>query len=101
MFSKPEIKALLDRYLIVELYTDTIPPSVMQPATTVRENKELQDKRFKDDRLPLYLILRPDGKEGEEIARYDEGKINNVDGFAEFLRQPLMTSGNGTQVGMR
>jgi hypothetical protein len=101
VFSKPEIKALLDRYIIVELYTDKVPPTVTQPATTVGENKKLQDKRFQDDRLPLYVILRPDGKDGEEVARYDEGKINNAEAFAAFLRKPLEASGNGTQVGMR
>jgi hypothetical protein len=74
---------------------------VLRPATTPNENKELQDKRFQDDRLPLYVILRPNGKDGEEVARYDEGKINKVDAFAEFLRKPLVANGSGTDVGMR
>ena len=89
MFSKPEIKGLLDQYVVVELYTDKIPPFVMRPATTVAENKQLQDERFGDERLPLYVILKPDGKDGKEVARYEEGKINKIDAFAEFLRTPL------------
>jgi hypothetical protein len=86
VFSKPEIKSLLDRYVIVELYTDKIPPTVLQPATSAEDNKKLQDEVYKDDRLPLYVIL---GANGQEIARYEEGKINNVGAFAEFLRKPL------------
>jgi hypothetical protein len=96
VFSKPEIKSLLDRYVMVELYTDKIPPTVLQPATTADENKKLQDEVYKDDRLPLYVIL--DAK-GQEIARYEEGKINNVGGFAEFLRSPL--NGGETQVSLK
>lgn len=96
MFSKPEIKSLLDRYVIVELYTDKIPPTVLQPATSADENKKLQDEIYKDDRLPLYVIL---GSDGREIARYEEGKINNVGGFAEFLRKPL--DGGETQISMK
>jgi hypothetical protein len=99
VFSKPDIKALLNRYVIVELYTDKIPPTIMQPATTASENKEFQDKVFQDDRLPLYVILRPDGTKWDEIARYEEGKINNIEAFAEFLRKPL--SGGETQVSMK
>ncbi|HMF11214.1 MAG TPA: hypothetical protein VKE94_02880 [Gemmataceae bacterium] len=101
MFSKPEIKGLLDQFVVVDLYTDKVPAYVMRPATTVSENKQLQDERFGDERLPLYVILKPDGKEGEEVARYEEGKINKVDAFAEFLRKPLAANGNGTRVGMR
>ena len=101
MFSKPEIKALLDQYVVVDLYTDKVPPFVQRPATTVDENKRLQDERFGDERLPLYVILKPDGKDGQEIGRYEEGKINKVEAFADFLRQPLAANGTGTQVGMR
>lgn len=98
MFSKPEIKQLLDRYVIVQLYTDKVPLKIQQPATSAEENRDLLMNRFESAQLPLYVILNADDK---EIARYDEGKINNVDAFAEFLRKPLTTNGNGTQVGMR
>jgi len=101
VFSKPEIKSLLDQFVVVELFTDKIPPSIVQPATTVDENRRLQDERFGDERLPLYVILKPDGKDGQELARYEEGKINSVDAFAEFLRKPLAANGGATQVGMK
>ena len=97
MFSKPEIKQLLDKYVIVQLYTDKVPPKVQQPATSAEENRDLLINRFGSAQLPLYVILNADD---QEIVRYDEGKINNVDAFAEFLRKPLAQNG-GTQVGMR
>jgi hypothetical protein len=97
VFSKPEIKQLLDQYVIVQLYTDKVPPKIQQPATSAEENRDLLIERFQSAQLPLYVILNADD---EEIARYDEGKINNVDAFAEFLRKPLGQNG-GTQVGMR
>lgn len=100
MFPRPEIKQLLDQYVIVQLYTDKVPPRIQQPATSAAENYDLLMERFKSVQLPLYVIL---SAADEEIARYEEGKINNVDAFTEFLRKPLMTSGNGgrTLIGMK
>jgi hypothetical protein len=92
VFSKPEIKQLLDEYVVVQLYTDQIPPKVQKPATSWRENRDLLTKRFGSAQLPLYVILSADD---QEIARYEEGKINNVDGFADFLRKPLETQKAG------
>lgn len=89
MFSQPQIRELLDQYVIVQLYTDKIPTRVRQPATSAEDNKQMQQSRFGSAQLPLYVILKPDGEGGEEIARYAEGKINNVDAFARFLEEPL------------
>jgi hypothetical protein len=96
VFSRPEIKQLLNQYVYVQLYTDKIPPSVKQPATSVEENQELQYERFGTGTLPLYVILKPDGKDGQEIARFEEGKINDVGRFADFLQQPLRSEGVAT-----
>lgn len=89
MFSQPEIRKLLDQYVIVQLYTDRLPPKVRQPATSAEENKDLLVNRFQSAQLPLYILLQPDDKDGKEVARYEEGKINDVGAFAEFLRRPL------------
>ena len=59
MFSRPEIKKLLDTYVVVQLYTDHVPPKIPQPAPTAEENKRLQSDRFGTLQLPLYVILRP------------------------------------------
>jgi thiol:disulfide interchange protein DsbD len=89
VFARPEVKELLDKYVIVQLYTDTVPPKIKRPASTASENTESLYNRFKVGQLPLYVILEPDGKDGTTVGQYDEGKINNVDAFEEFLREPL------------
>ncbi len=89
MFSKPAIKQILAQYVRVQLYTDKVPPQLL-PAPPAEENRKLLTDEFKTAQLPLYVILRPssDGKY-EEVSRYVEGKINNVDAFIDFLRKPL------------
>jgi hypothetical protein len=93
VFSKPSIKDLLHQYTLVQLYTDSVPERY-QPTTSPDENKQLQADKFGTVQLPLYVILKPlGGDKYEEVARYDEGKINNVAGFADFLRKPLPAGG--------
>jgi hypothetical protein len=89
VFSKPIIKDLLSRYALVQLYTDRVPPQY-EPTTTADQNRTAQ--------LPLYVIVKPlgDGKY-EEVGRYDEGKINSITAFGDFLRRHL-SSGEMTQV---
>jgi hypothetical protein len=89
VFSRPEIKQLLDQYVVVQLYTDKVPPKIQQPATSAEENRDLLMNRFESAQLPLYVILKAND---QEVARYDEGKINNVEAFAQFLQKPLNTN---------
>jgi hypothetical protein len=90
VFSQPNVKKLLTEYTLVQLYTDVIPERY-QPTTSAEENKEFQKTRFGDAQLPLYVILKPLGQGNFEVVgdKYDEGKINNVDGFIQFLKKPL------------
>jgi hypothetical protein len=99
VFSQPQIKDLLDQYVIVKLYTDRLPPTVPQPATSAADNLQLLETRFGSRQLPLYVIMAPDGDDGREVARYAEGKINSVEGFADFLRQPLTATAQRAQAG--
>ena len=40
--------------------------------------------------MPLYVILKPTAAGPVEVVDiYDEGKINNVGAFAEFLKKPF------------
>ncbi len=93
MFSKPSIKELLKQYTLVQLYTDVV-PARYQPTTSAEENRQLQNEKFGTAQLPLYVILKPVGEgQYKEISRYEEGKINNVAAFVQFLRDPLESSG--------
>jgi hypothetical protein len=70
------------------LYTDVV-PSRYQPTTSPQENARRQQEEFGTAQLPLYVILRPQNGTYEVVAKYEEGKINNVEGFKQFLRAPL------------
>lgn len=92
MFSKPSIKELLHHYTLVQLYTDAV-PAKYQPTTSAEENRRLLNEKFGTAQLPLYVILKPLGEgQYKEISRYEEGKINNVAAFTQFLREPLESS---------
>jgi thiol:disulfide interchange protein len=100
VFSQPRVRQQLERYVIVKLYTDTVPENLFDDDVTksqqdaeANENLQFQRERFQDERLPLYVIVEPDGKDGwREVARYDEGKINNAKAFAKFLRDNAGTT---------
>jgi thiol:disulfide interchange protein DsbD len=97
VFVKQDVKDLFKQYIRVQLYTDTIPENFYKeiPAEEKREkdaemNQEFQKKAFKMEQLPLYAIVKPaDGGSFETVGVYDEGKINKVDKFIEFLKKPL------------
>jgi hypothetical protein len=98
VFSKPSIKALLRRYTLVQLFTDRVPPQY-EPTTTAEQNRTFLSERFGTAQLPLYVIVRPQSDGGfQEIDRYDEGKINHIDSFAEFLRKHLPSQREITKV---
>jgi thiol:disulfide interchange protein DsbD len=113
VFTKSDVKDLLHSYKLVQLYTDVVPTELYPPnvraklnGTNSRQNADaetnlwFQKEAFDTEQLPLYVILAPDGENRIKILGvYSEGKINNVDEFAEFLRKPLEDKG-GTQVGM-
>ena len=90
VFIKPEVKDLLEKYVLVQLYTDNVPDGV-RSTTTGFENAQFQQTKFKNAQLPLYAILKPKAGGGYEIVGepYKEGKINDVTGFAKYLQIPL------------
>jgi thiol:disulfide interchange protein DsbD len=103
VFSKPEVKALLHNYIIVQLYTDVVPNHFYAPelvstfgSSTSRQKQDatevnfvFQDKAFPTVQLPLYAILEPQ-EDGRilVLSIYDEGRIINEAAFREFLRNP-------------
>lgn len=103
VFPKREIRDLLKQYALVKMYTDRVPNEYYPPGEAAQlgsgtekqredalANLQFQREKFDTEQLPLYVILKPlAGGKYEEISRYDEGLINNVGAFAEFLRKPL------------
>jgi thiol:disulfide interchange protein len=103
VFPKRDIRELLDTYLMVQLYTDTVPATFYAPALraelernaqrALADAKEVnlpfQKRVFDDEQLPLYAIVEPqDNGRIKVLAVYDEGRINNEASFADFLREP-------------
>lgn len=104
VFPNPEIKDLLKRYRLVKLYTDEVPDHYYSPAVqgqfrggTARQQEDaskanlvFQREAFGTEQLPLYVVLAPQPQgDIKVLGIYSEGKINDVAGFAEFLRKPL------------
>jgi thiol:disulfide interchange protein DsbD len=110
VFSKSDIRRELQRYQLVQLYTDKVPNKFYSDAVrsqlgskTERQrddaatNLRFQREAFGTEQLPLYVILRPE-RDGKitVLNKYKEGKINNDAEFAEFLKKPLQESGVST-----
>src|SRR5262249_12521160 len=77
----------MSQYVLVQLYTDVIPDRY-QPTTTRDENKQFLYEHFGTLELPLYAVVKPDGGKWKALGQYG-GKINNVEGFKDFLKKPL------------
>jgi hypothetical protein len=88
VFSQTTVKESLNRYTLVELYADKVPPEY-QGISDAEANRQLQIK-FGSTQLPFYVILKPLGNGAyEKLSAYAEGKINDVPGFVQFLQRPL------------
>ena len=72
----PEVKDLLKRYVIGELWTDRVNPMD-------EENNKLLNEKY-GAALPLYIVFTSDGKEIDRI-----GGRPSVQKFVEFLNKGL------------
>ena len=53
-------------------------------------NLRFEKDAFGEVQLPLYVILKPEpSRKVTVLGVYREGKINNVPGFVEFLKNGL------------
>ncbi len=100
VFSKSQIHELFEPYIVVKLYTDTVPakyyasdlhPDAARSESDAKQvNLVFQKRVFDDERLPLYAVLEPQLDNTIRIVGvYDEGRINNEAIFAQFLRNPF------------
>ena len=75
MFTRPEIKAELGNFVLLDLYTDGTDAASVQ-------NQTLEDKKFSTVAIPFYAILDPD----EKIVATFPGLTRNATDFLTFLR---------------
>jgi len=104
VFPLPNIRDQLKKFVLVQLYTDRVPDkfysaeeragfqgNANKQRQDASKNLDFQKKQFNTEQLPLYVIIKPAAQGGDfqEISRYDEGKINDVTAFENFLRNGL------------
>lgn len=92
IFPLPDVRAALERFERVQLYTDGQGPEY-------DKNRELQETRFNTVALPLYVIVDPATE--REIGRV-EGLTRDGSEFARFLERNLasMPGGGASRVAM-
>ena len=78
VFPDPRIRALLENYIVVHLYTDG-------QEEIHGQNRALQQAKFGTVALPFYAIVSP---EGTELARFP-GMTRDRERFQKFLRKGL------------
>jgi thiol:disulfide interchange protein len=85
IFPRPEVRAALERFERVQLYTDG-------QGTEYDKNRALQETRFNTVALPLYVIVDPATE--REIGRV-EGLTRDPSEFARFLERSLASTPGG------
>jgi thiol:disulfide interchange protein DsbD len=75
MFTRPEVRKLIDGYVPVELYTD-------RPTADDQGNKKLEQQLANDITLPMYVLMSPEGK----VLKIFQGSTRDSDEFIAFLK---------------
>ena len=99
MFSKPEVQKAFAPYVVVQLYTDTVPrefykaevgQDVARRTADAQENVTFGRQVFGTLQLPLYVVLEPrlDGKIDIMGAYKGRAVITDPAPFIEFLKNP-------------
>ena len=94
VFPQPGVKAELERFERVQLYTDWLPANLYAADPGERERKmegrangDFKRDVFGTDQLPLYVVLLPQVSGGVKVLGvYPEGKINDPAAFVKFLK---------------
>ena len=76
MFTLPEVRNELEKYVLVSLYTDG-------EGKIYYKQQQFQEKTFKTVALPFYAIFDANGKPTATFA----GLTRNSNEFADFLRK--------------
>jgi thiol:disulfide interchange protein DsbD len=87
MFTRPEIRAAMDNFLLVDVYTDGTDEDS-------RRNQELEDKTFGTIAIPFYAIFNNQGK----VLASFPGATRNPKEFLAFLNSansPKTTAARG------
>jgi len=84
---RPEIVALMERFVTVQLYTDIVPIDSLTPDERLElagKNQDLIIKMTGEATNPFYVALTPEGKVLEAVGGYRSPAV-----FAAFLNEAL------------
>src|SRR5581483_10510036 len=95
VFPQPAVKAELEKFERVRLYTDWLPanlyaadPGDRERKMEGRANDDFKRDLFGTQQLPLYVVLQPQVSGGVKVLGvYPEGKINDPAAFVKFLKE--------------
>jgi thiol:disulfide interchange protein DsbD len=76
MFTRPEVASALEKFVLVELYTDGTDEASLL-------NQQLQETKFATIAIPYYAILTPD----EKVLASFAGLTRDAEEFLQFLRK--------------
>jgi thiol:disulfide interchange protein len=83
-------KVQLDAQFEVPASAYIEPPSREARAAESLANRDFKEKLFRNEQLPLYVILIPQADGKWKARTYDEGKINDTEAFKKFLQDGLL-----------
>lgn len=97
IFSQNDVKEVFDQYVLLKLYTDTVPliyyPSDKLANITLdiqeedgKKNRLFENERFKTPELPFYAVIEPDGDDFKIIKKLSVGLIQDKAPFLKDLR---------------
>jgi thiol:disulfide interchange protein DsbD len=87
VFPRPEVKAALNRHVLLQLYVDQVPAGRDQQPDG-KEAARLRDVDFNQPSgLPVYALIRPKKDGFDIVGVYTEGLIQDVPAFVEFLNK--------------
>jgi thiol:disulfide interchange protein DsbD len=86
MLPRPEIAAALERFVLVELFTD-------RTDAVSEANEKLEETKFGTVAEPYYAIVRPD----ESVVATFEGRTTNAQEFLAFLDKGAPAPGPSNQ----
>ena len=78
MFTRPEIAAAMNEYVLVELYLDA-------GDAVSEENQKVEETKFKTISMPFYAILDPD----EKVVASFPSLTKNPEEYLDFLKKGL------------
>jgi thiol:disulfide interchange protein DsbD len=85
MFKRDVIRKLMDKFVVVQLYTDV--GKTPEQVIAKEKNSKVQSERFDNETLPFYVIVTPDDK---VLAQFDKGYTEDTDEFKAFLQKGLL-----------